>query len=106
VAFSLLFLQLDAVLRSLGILLPCFLVVKIVALSRILARIIPVSIVGFGSKDAAVIWLLAQQGIDPAVGLTVTILFLVCSYLVTLLLSGLCWWIKPLVVRRVVPSTP
>ncbi len=100
-AFSLLFVQLESVLRSLGMALPLLLVAKIVALSRILARLIPISVVGFGSKDAAVIWLLAQQNIDPAVGFSVTILWLVCSYLVTLLLSGLCWWIKPLVVRRV-----
>ena len=104
-AFSLLFLQLDAVLHSLGITLSIILIAKMVALSRILARVIPMSIVGFGSKDAAVIWLLAQQGIDPAVGLTVTLLLLVCSYLVTLLLSRLCWWIKPLVVRRAAPIT-
>lgn len=103
-AFSVLFLQLDAVLRSLGVLLPLTLVGKIVAFSRIVARVVPISVVGFGSKDAAVIGLLARQGIDPAVGLTATLLLLVCSYLVTLLLSGLCWWIKPLVVRRVAPS--
>ena len=103
-AFSLLFLQLDAVLRSLGITLSFVLVAQIAAFSRIVARAIPISVVGFGSKDAAVIGMLAQQGIDPAVGLTVTLLFLLCSYLVTLILSGLCWWIKPLVVRRVAPS--
>lgn len=100
-AFTLLFLQLDAVLRSLGIVLPLVLVSKIIAFSRIVARVIPISVVGFGSKDAALIGMLAQQHIDPSVGLTATLLFLVCSYLVTLLLSGLCWWIKPLVVRRV-----
>ena len=104
-AFSVLFLQLDAVLRSLGVLLPIALVGKIAACSRIVARVIPISVVGFGSKDAAVIGLLAQQGIEPAVGLTATLLFLVCSYLVTLLLSGLCWWIKPLVIRRAVRSS-
>ena len=103
-AFSLLFLQLDAVLRSVGIVLPLALVAKIAALSRIVARAVPVSVVGFGSKDAAVIGLLARQQIEPATGLTVTLLFLVCVYLVTLLLSGVCWWIKPLIVRRVVPS--
>jgi uncharacterized membrane protein YbhN (UPF0104 family) len=105
VAFSLLFFETDAVLRSLGISLPLLLVAKIVAVSRVVARVIPISVVGFGSKDAAVIELLHQQGIDYAVGLTVTLLFLVCSYLVTLLLSGLCWWIKPLVVRRVAPTS-
>ena len=104
-AFSLLFLQLNAVLLALGINLPLGLVAKIVAFSRIVARVIPISVVGFGSKDAAVIGMLAQHGIDPAVGLTATLLLLVCSYLVTLLLSGLCWWIKPLVVRRPAPSS-
>lgn len=104
-AFSLLFFQLDAILRALGIVLPFVLVARIIALSRILARLVPVSIVGFGSKDAAVIWLLAQQGIDPAVGFTVTLLFLMCSYLISLVLSGLCWWIKPLVIRRVAPTS-
>jgi uncharacterized membrane protein YbhN (UPF0104 family) len=104
-AFSLLFLQLDAVLHALGIALPMVLVAKIVAFSRIVARVIPFSVVGFGSKDAAVIGMLAQQGIDPSVGLTATLLLLMCTYLVTLLLSGLCWWIKPLVIRRVAPSS-
>ena len=92
-------------LRSLGVSLSLVLVSQIVAFSRIVARVVPFSVVGFGSKDAAVIGMLAQQGIDPSVGLTATLLFLVCSYLVTLLLSGLCWWIKPLVVRRVAPTS-
>ena len=106
VAFGLLFLQLASVLRAVGIsTLPLLLVAQIAAFSRIVARAIPLSVVGFGSKDAAVIGMLAQHGIDPPVGLTVTLLLLVCSYLVTLLLSGLCWWIKPLVIRRVAPSS-
>lgn len=103
-AFSLLFFQGDAVLRALGITLPFVTVAQIVAFSRIVARIIPISVVGFGSKDAAVIGMLSQQGIDPAIGLTATLLLLVCSYLLTLLLSGLCWWIRPLVVPRVAPA--
>lgn len=105
-AFSLLFFQLDAILHSLGIALPLATVAKIVAFSRIVARIIPISVVGFGSKDAAVIGMLAQQDIDPAIGLTATLLWLVCSYLLTLLLSGLCWWIKPLVVPRPAAAKP
>jgi hypothetical protein len=104
-AFSLLFIQLDAVLHALGVALPLVLVAKIVAFSRIVARAIPISVVGFGSKDAALIGMLAQHGLDPAVGLAATLLLLVCSYLVTLLLSGLCWWIRPLVIRRAVPSS-
>ncbi len=104
-AFGLIFLQVGAILRALGIGLPMLLVARIVALSRIFARIAPVSVVGFGSKDAVMILLFAQQGIDPSVGLTVSLLFLVCSYLITLLASGLCWWVKPLVVRRVAPSS-
>ncbi len=100
-SFSLLFLQLDAVLHAMGILVPWLLVAKIVALSRIAARLAPISVVGFGSKDAAMIMLLAQHGVVWSSGLTATLLLLVCSYLVTLLLSGLCWWIKPLIVRRV-----
>ena len=103
-AFSLLFFQLDAVLRSIGIGLPFLLLTKILALSRIAARLIPISVVGFGSKDAAVIVMLSRYGVDPSVGLTVTLLWLLCSYVVTLLLSGLCWWIKPLVVRRTAPA--
>ncbi|MBI2495860.1 MAG: flippase-like domain-containing protein [Candidatus Omnitrophica bacterium] len=104
-AFSLLFLQLNAVLRSLGIALPMALVAQITSFSRIVGRAIPFSVVGFGTKDAAVIGMLAQHQVDPSIGLTVTLLLLVCSYLVTLLLSGLCWWIKPLVIRRVAPSS-
>jgi uncharacterized membrane protein YbhN (UPF0104 family) len=104
-AFSLLFLQLDAILRSMGLVLPVVLVGKIMALSRIAARVFPVSVVGFGTKDAAVIVLLNQHGIDFSVGLTATLLLLMCSYLLTLLLSGLCWWVKPLIVRRAHGST-
>lgn len=100
VAFGVLFLQLDVVLRALGIALPLKLVAQIVSLSRVGGRVAPISVFGWGSKDAAVIALLGQQGIDPAIGLTVTLMLLLASYLVTLLLSGLCWWIKPLVVRR------
>ena len=104
-AFSLLFFQLDAVLHAMGLSLPFLLVCRIMALSRIAARLIPISVVGFGSKDAAVIVLLSQHGIDLPVGLTAALLFLACSYLITLLLSGVCWWIKPLVIRRVAPSS-
>ncbi len=103
--FSLLCIQLDAVLRALGVALPLVLVAKIMAFSRIVARVIPISVVGFGSKDAALIGMLHQHGLDPAVGLAATLLLLVCSYLVTLLLSGLCWWIRPLVIRRAEPSS-
>lgn len=101
IAFIVLFVQLDAVLRALGIRLPFAVVAQTIALSRIVARIIPISVIGFGSKDAAVIGMLSQYGVEPAVGLTATLLFLLCSYLVTLLLSALCWWVKPLIVRRV-----
>jgi len=94
-AFSVLFLQFDAILRAMGLVLPFVLLSKILALSRIAARLVPISVVGFGSKDAAMIVLLSQQGIDFTAGLTATLLFLMCSYLMTLLLSGLCWWIKP-----------
>ncbi len=103
-AFGALFLQLDAVLRALGQARPLPLVSQVVACSRLVGRIVPLSFVGFGSKDAAVIGLLAQDGLDPAVGLAATVLLLVCSYLLTLLISGICWWVKPLVVRRVVGS--
>jgi len=100
VSFSLLFFQLDAALRALGIILPITLVGQVVALSRMGARLAPFSVFGWGSKDAGVIALLSQHGIDPAVGLMATLLLLVTSYLVTLLLSGLCWWMKPLILHR------
>lgn len=100
VAFSIVFLQLDFVLRALGISLPITVVAQIVAFSRVVAKVVPISVVGFGSKDAAVIGMLQNEGIKSSVGLTATLLLLLCSYLVTLLLSGLCWWIKPLVIRR------
>ena len=100
-AFCLLFVQMYAVLRALGIHLSLGLISRIVAFSRIVGRIVPISIVGFGSKDAAVIGLLSQQGIEPSVGLTAMLLLLICSYLLTLLLSAVCWWTKPLVIRRV-----
>jgi len=104
-AFSVLFLQFNAILRSMGVVLPFLLLSRILALSRIAARLVPISVVGFGSKDAAMIVLLSQQGIDFTAGLAATLLFLMCSYLMTLLLSGLCWWIKPLMVRRAAPAS-
>ena len=104
-AFSVLFVQLDAVLHAMGLSLPLLTVSRIMALSRIAARLAPFSIVGFGSKDAAVIVLLSQHGIDAPVGLTAALLLLVCSYLITLVLSGICWWMKPLVIRRAAPSS-
>ena len=99
-AFSLLFFQLDAVLRSLDITLPFLVIAQVMAFSRLVGRVIPVSVLGFGSKDAAVIWTLAQHGISPSVGLTATLLLLLASYVITLLVSALCWWVKPLIVRR------
>ncbi len=102
--FSLLFLQLDAVLRALGITLPFVTMARIMALSRMAARLAPISIVGFGSKDAMLIALLNQQGLGVPLAVTVALLLLLCSYLVTLVLSGLAWWVKPLVVRRPLPG--
>jgi len=100
ISFSLLFFQVDVVLRALGVSLPLIGVARAAALSRVAARVAPFSVVGFGSKDAALIALLHQQGLSIQAGIATTILLLVCSYLLTLLLSGLCWWIKPLIVRR------
>ena len=105
-AFGTLFLQLHAVLQAMGLGVPLLTAARIMALSRFAARLIPISLMGFGSKDAAVIMLLSRHGIDPAVGLTATVLLLICSYLLTLLLSGICWWIKPLVIRRAAPTSP
>jgi hypothetical protein len=100
-SFSILFIQLSAILRALGITsISLFAISRIIGLSRIASRLIPISIAGFGSKDAAVIWLLSLFGIDSAIGLTVTLLFLVCSYVVTLLLSAVSWCIKPLIIRK------
>ena len=99
-AFSLLFFQLDAVLRSLGIALPFLVAAQVMAFSRLVGRVIPVSVLGFGSKDAAVIWVLTQRGIAPSIVLTATLLLLLTSSMVTLLASALCWWVKPLIVRR------
>jgi uncharacterized membrane protein YbhN (UPF0104 family) len=100
-SFSLLFLQLGAVLKALSLSLPLELVAQIVAFSRIVARVIPISVVGIGSKDYAVIELLKQQGVDPALGITAAMLLVLCTYLVTLLLSAVSWWVNPLIVRRV-----
>lgn len=99
-AFSLLFAEFNAVLRSLDLHVSLIVVAQILALSRFAARLVPISVAGFGSKDAAVIWLLSQHGVAVPVVTTAAILFHLCTYLLTLLLSGLCWWVKPLMVRR------
>lgn len=104
-AFSILFLQLDAVLHAIGLSVPFLFVCQLMALSRIAARLIPVSFVGFGTKDAAIILLLLRHHVELPVAIAVPILFLLCTYPVMLLLSGICWWIKPLVVRRAAAST-
>ncbi|PIQ83522.1 MAG: hypothetical protein COV75_07055 [Candidatus Omnitrophica bacterium CG11_big_fil_rev_8_21_14_0_20_63_9] len=103
-SFSLLFLQLDAALRAIGVTLAFPLVSQIMALSRVAARIVTVSVLGIGSKDAAMVLLLSGQGVPWEVGLTAALLLLLCSYVVTLLLSGICWWIKPLVIPRAARS--
>ena len=99
-SFALLVFQLVAVLRAIGLVLPIVLVSQIVGISRFVGRLIPVSLSGFGTKDAAVIWLLGQQGIAQPVSLTAVLLLLICTYLITLLSSALSWLIRPLVVRR------
>jgi len=104
-AFSLLFFQLDAVLHAMGVALSFALVSKLMALSRITARFFPLSVFGFGTKDVLLVLLLHHHGIAFSDGVTAALLLLMCSHLVTLLLSGLAWWIKPLVVRRVVPAS-
>ena len=98
--FSLLFVQFDLVLRALGVILPIGLLGRIIALSRFSARLIPISVAGFGSKDVLLIIVLMRQGIVFSTAATAALLFYLCSHLLTLLLSGLCWRIKPLTVRR------
>src|SRR3989338_9875272 len=104
-AFSLLFVQLDAVLRAMGLGVSFALLARVMAFSRITARFVPLSVVGFGSKDVLLILLLRQHGIAFADGLAAVLLLLMGSHLVTLLLSGLAWWMKPLVIRRVAPAS-
>lgn len=104
-AYGVLFFQFDALLRAVGISLPFLVIAQVVALSRLASRLIPLSIVGYGSKDLTMVAILVQQGIDISLGVTVTVLFLVCSYLLTLLLSGLCWWVKPLTIQRMVKES-
>ena len=104
-AFSLLFFQLDAVLRAMGLGVSFALLARLMALSRVAARFLPLSVAGFGSKDVLLILLLGQYGIVFADGLAAVLLLLMSSHLVTLLLSGLAWWIKPLVVRRAAPAS-
>ena len=99
-AFSILLMQLFTALQALGMNLPFGLVIQIAALSQLVARLVPISVIGFGSKDAIVIGLLTQQGFDPALALSATLLLLIGSYLVTLLISGLSWWVKPLVIQE------
>ena len=98
--FSLLFIQFDLVLRALGVTLPIGLLGQMIALSRFAARLIPMSVAGFGSKDVLLIMVLMRHGLVFSTAATSTLLFYLCSYLLTLLLSGLCWRIKPLTVRR------
>lgn len=103
-AFSTIFGQFYSIVHAQGLPITFGLAVKIAAFSRIVARAIPFSVVGYGTKDAAVIGMLTNYGVDPAVAVTTTLLYLVCSYLLTLLLSGLCWWIKPLRISRFAPD--
>jgi len=104
-SFSLLFVQFDLVLRAIGVALPIGLLGQIIALSRFAARLIPVSVAGFGSKDVLLIVVLMRHDIVFSMAATAALLFYICSYLLTLLLSGLCWRIKPLTVRRAKPAS-
>ncbi len=99
-AFSLFFIEMDAVLRGMGLNPAGLPVGQIMSLSQFAARLVPVSVAGFGLKDAAVIALLTQHGLALSTAITAAVLFLVCSYLPMLLLNGVCWWIKPLIVYR------
>jgi uncharacterized membrane protein YbhN (UPF0104 family) len=103
-AFSMIFGQLYSILQAQGLGLSLGLAAKIAAFSRLVARAIPFSVVGYGTKDAAVIGMLTAHGIDTTVAVTTTLFYLVCAYLLTLLLSGLCWWIRPLRISRAAPD--
>jgi len=69
-------------------------------MSKMISRLVPVSFVGWGSKDVSLILIFKNIGIDEKLAFAFTILFLFSSYFVSLLLGFIAWERKVLLWQK------
>lgn len=91
------FIQALFIGKGLNIHLPFIDLAKTLSLTRLVARIIPISFLGLGSKDVAFVAVLNKDfNIEATKGIAFSIIFLFTSYFVTAVAGALCWIIKPI----------
>jgi uncharacterized protein (TIRG00374 family) len=66
-----------------------------------LVTLIPISISGLGTREAAMIAYLGSAGIPPAKGLAYSLLVFVTFYIAGALLGALAWLIKPAPLKEI-----
>lgn len=93
-SFFLYFLHGYLIAEALGIRIHFLDLAWSLALTRTIARIVPLSFSGWGSKDVSLIFIFKDLGISVELAFAFTILFLFSSYFVSLLLGFIAWEVK------------
>lgn len=95
-AYFILFFHGFLLSHSLGLGITFLKLSQALALTRLINRVIPFSLFGWGVKDISLIILFNSWGFSEAAGITFSILFLFSSYLVSSLAGFVAWNLKPL----------
>lgn len=96
-AFIILFTQALFVAGALDIPLSFMDLSRTMSLTRLIARVIPISFLGLGSKDVTFTAILNKNfNIAIARGIAFSIIFLFTSYLISAIAGAISWFIKPI----------
>jgi hypothetical protein len=97
IGFTIFFIQAFFVAYALNMDLSFTDLAKVISLTRLIARVIPLSIFGLGSKDVAFVAVLHKNfHIEIAKGIAFSIIFLFTSYIISAITGAVCWFIKPI----------
>ena len=95
-SFLCFFLQAHFLVESIHIQISMWQTAKLMAISILASRIIPVSFSGLGSKDLTMVILFKNFGATMAQGVTFSLLFLFTAYIVPAVAGAASWVIKPI----------
>jgi uncharacterized protein (TIRG00374 family) len=98
-AYAILFLQWKLLALSLGLALPFLYVAAYMSVANLLA-LLPISIAGLGTRDAALIGLFSLHGISVEGALSYSLLVLFAFYICAAAMSAVAWQLKPLPTAR------
>jgi len=103
-AYGLYFLQCQILALALGLDLTYLQITYVISLGG-LVTLLPVSIAGLGTREAAITFYLSSLGVNPDRGLSFSLLVFIVFYIAASLIGALAWLIKPLPLRQTTTST-